>query len=104
MRLPIFALLFAAALALTVIVLKLGTQSTNRGQTAPLLFALSALGVLLWALVSMTAFEVTTVSGGTEFSYSYPSLAGVGAIGAAINLFAMVKAAASSIEFGGMST
>lgn len=103
MRLPIFLLLFASALVATFLVLKLGTD--RRGaDVATMLFALSAGAMMLWMLVAMTSFSVITVSNGTEHQYSYPSLAAVAALGAAINLFAFAKAAIETIDFGGMTT
>lgn len=103
MRLPLFGLLFACALVTTFVILKVGMDGRS-SRRASFLVALSAAGILLWGLVSMSAFEVVTVSNGTELTYSYPSLAVVGVIGAAVCLYSLAKSAVETISFGGMST
>ena len=102
MRLPIWLLLFAAALVSTFVVIKVGTERSD-AQAATLVFVLGAAGAVVWGIVSMSAFELVSLDGGTEHTYSYPSLAVLAVIGAGINLFAMAKAAIETIDFGGMS-
>ena len=85
MRLPLFALLFAAALLGTAVALRLSTtvRSTDGIGFAT---ALSAGTAALWMVVIISAFEVVSVSGGSEISNSYPGLAVLGVIGVGVSI------------------
>lgn len=96
MDLLLFALLFAAALSGTAIMLRVAM--TRSSQSAVQFATVISGGVaLLWLLITVSAFELTTVSGGSEFSYSYPSLSAVGVIGVGLSLLVLYKGAVESL-------
>ena len=97
MRLPLYAILFTAALVGTFIALRLAL--TVRGGSG-VRFATTLSGGLvgLWLLVVITSFNVVTVSNGTEFSHSYPGLAVFGFLGLGVSLLILGK---GSIELLG---
>lgn len=96
MRLPLFMLLFAVALLVTALTIYTGLKGRSEARTG---VVLSAAGLGVCGLVTMSAFQVVTVSGGQEFTYSYPTLAIVGVIAGAVNVFALFKSSVE--EFGG---
>ena len=97
MRLPLFALLFAAALVATFVVFSVGMRR-NSDAAARLVLVVSAGAIVLWGVTAMSAFEVVTVSNGTEFQNSYPSLAVLSALGGAANLFALYQSAIRTLD------
>jgi len=97
MRLPIFILLLGAALVGTAVALKIGTSTTRRA-SVEFATALSAGTAALWILVTISAFHVVSLDGGTEITHSYPGLGVLGVVGVAISVAVVVK---GSIELLG---
>ncbi|MDR9381772.1 MAG: hypothetical protein RI560_08915 [Natronomonas sp.] len=97
MRLPLYAILFTAALLGTFITLRMAM--TARSQTE-IEFATTISAALagIWLLVVITSFNVVTVSNGTEFSHSYPGLAVLGFVGMGVSTLILGK---GSIELLG---
>ena len=97
MRLPIYLVLLVTSLVGTAVALRLSTTVRSRSgiQYAT---TLSAALVGLWLLVVVSSFNVVSVSGGSEFTNSYPGLAAVGVIGAGVSIVILGK---GSIELLG---
>jgi uncharacterized protein GlcG (DUF336 family) len=90
MRLPLFALLLAVAFLGTTVALRLGlTVSDDAG--VQFATALSAGALVVWLLVTVSAFNVVTVSGGSTITNSYPSLGALGVIGAGVSTLILGK-------------
>lgn len=90
MRLPIFVLLLGAAFVGTAAALRLST--TVRDQSGvQFATALSAGTLAVWLLVTVAAFNVVTVSGGTEISNSYPGLGALGVVGVGVSTLILAK-------------
>lgn len=85
MRLPIFILLLASALAGTASALRLATSVRERSGVL-LSVGLAAGSVVLWLLVTISAFNVVSVSNGTELVNSYPSLGVLGVLGVGVSV------------------
>jgi hypothetical protein len=90
MRLPIFALLLAVAFVGTAVALRLGLTVRDE---AGIQFAtaLSAGALVVWLLVTVSAFTGVTVSGGSTITNSYPSLGALGVIGAGVSTLILGK-------------
>jgi hypothetical protein len=97
MRLPIFILLFGAALLATGIALRVATQSRNQ-PAVQFATALSGGGVGLWLIVLISAFNVVTVSNGSELQHSYPSLAALGVAGVGVSTLILVKGSIEMLD------
>lgn len=85
MRLPIFLVLFAAALLGTAAALRMATSVTQRDDVM-YATALSGGTVFMWLLVTISAFNVVSVSNGTEITNSYPSLGVLGVVGVGVSI------------------
>lgn len=85
MRLPIFLVLLAAALVGTAAALRLAT-SVSRRQDIMFATALSGGTVFVWLLVTISAFNVVSVSNGSELANSYPSLGVLGVVGVGVSI------------------
>lgn len=90
MRLPIYVLLLAAALLGTAAALRLATQVASR-QGVEYATGLSAATAVVWLLVTIASFNVVSVSGGTEFTNSYPSLGVLGVLGVGVSVLILGK-------------
>jgi len=90
MRLPIFLLLLGAALVGTTVALRVAT-TTSRRQGVTFATGLSAGTVAIWLLVTISAFNVVTVSGGSEFVHSYPGLGVIGVVGVGVSVLILGK-------------
>lgn len=90
MRLPIFLLLLGVALVGTAIALRLST-TVSREQDVMFATGLAAGTAAIWLLVTISAFEVVTVSGGSELSNSYPSLGVLGVLGVGVSVLILGK-------------
>lgn len=90
MRLPIFVLLLAGALVGTGLALRL-SMTVRREAGVRFATGLSAATAVLWLLVTIAAFNVVSVSGGSELTYSYPSLGVLGVLGAGISVLILGK-------------
>ena len=90
MQLGIFLVLLVAALVGTGIALRLATTVTTDSGVAYAV-GLSAATTVLWLLVTVSAFNITTASGGTEFQHSYPSLAVIGVLGVGVSIVVLGK-------------
>jgi len=90
MRLPIFLLLFAAGLVGTGIALRTATSTTQR-QGIAFATGTAAGMVAIWLLVTVGAFNVVSVSGGTEITHSYPGLGVLGVVGVGISVLILGK-------------
>ena len=90
MRLPIFLVLFAAALLGTGLALRGATTAQGRQDVA---FATGIGGgsAALWLLTVVGAFNVVSVSGGETITNSYPSLAVLGIVGVGVSLLVLAK-------------
>lgn len=97
MRLPIFVLLFAASLVGTAVALRLATTVNSRSGVG-YATGLSAGLTGLWLLVVISSFNVVSISGGSEFTYSYPGLAVVGVVGTGVSILVLAN---GSIELLG---
>ena len=85
MQLAIFVLLLASALVATGLALRLATSVRNRSGVA-FSVGLAAGGLVLWLLVTVSAFSVTTISDGVEMTHSYPSLGVLGVLGVGVTV------------------
>lgn len=85
MQLAIFLLLLASALVATGVALRLATSVRNRSGVA-FSVGLAAGGLVLWLLVTISAFNVVTISDGVETVYSYPSLGVLGVLGVGVSV------------------
>ncbi|RAW44094.1 hypothetical protein DQW50_16360 [Halorubrum sp. 48-1-W] len=90
MRLPIFLVLFSSALLGTAGALRLATTVRDR-QGIQYAVGLSAGCVVLWLLVTISAFNLVSVSGGSEFTHSYPSLGVLGVLGVGVSILVLTK-------------
>jgi len=92
MRLPIFVLLLAVALVGTAIALRLGLTVSQASEVE---FATGLAGgtAAVWLLVTIAAFNVVTVSNGTEIANSYPSLGVLGVVGVGVSVLIFGKGA-----------
>jgi len=90
MRLPIFLVLLAGALVGTAIALRLATSTTDR-QAVEFATGLAAGTAATWLLVTVAAFNVVSVSGGTEITHSYPSLGAFGVLGVGVSTLILGK-------------
>jgi hypothetical protein len=99
MRLPIYAILLAASLVGTAVALRLST--TVRAESG-IRFATALSGGLtgLWLLVTITSFNVVSVSNGSEIAHSYPGLAVIGVLGTGVSILILAK---GSIELLGQT-
>lgn len=97
MRLPIYAVLLAAALVGTAAALRLSTTVNDRGglQFAT---ALSAGTAAVWLVVTVASFNIVSISGGTEFTNSYPSLAAVAVAGAGVSTLVLAKGSLTLLD------
>ena len=90
MRLPIFVVLLIAALAGTAAALRLSLRVRDR-QGVGYATGLAAGTLVVWLLVTVSAFNVVTVSGGTELTYSYPALGVFGVLGVGVSTLILGK-------------
>jgi len=90
MELLIFVVLLACALVGTAIALRLATTRSD-AQSIQFATGLSAATAIVWILVSISAFNVTSYSGGSEFTHSYPSLGVLGVLGVGVSLLILLK-------------
>jgi hypothetical protein len=90
MRLPIFLVLLAAGLVGTAAALRLATRVSDR-QGVAFATGLGAGCVVVWLLVSISAFNVVTVSNGSELTHSYPSLGVLGVLGVGVSILVLGK-------------
>ena len=90
MRLPIFLVLLAAGLIGTAVALRLSTTVADRGGVT-FATALSAGTLAVWLLVTIAAFNVTSVSNGSTITNSYPSLGAFGVAGAGVSTLILAK-------------
>ena len=80
MRLPIFLLLFGAALIGTGVALRTAT-TTQRRQGVAFATGIGGGSVALWLLVTI----------GTEITHSYPGLAVLGIVGVGVSMLVLAK-------------
>jgi hypothetical protein len=97
MRLPIFLVLLSASLIGTAVALRLGT-TTSRESGVQFATALSGGLTGMWLLVTIAAFNVVSVSNGSELTHSYPGLAVLGVLGVGVSVLVLAK---GSIELLG---
>jgi hypothetical protein len=97
MRLPIFLVLLAASMLGTAVALELGT-TTSRESAVQFATVLSGGLVGTWLLVTIAAFNVVSVSNGSELTHSYPGLAVLGVLGTGVSVLVLAK---GSIELLG---
>lgn len=97
MRLPIFLVLFAAGLVGTGVALRTAT-STTRQQGVQFATGLSAGLAAVWLLVTIGAFNVVSVSNGTELTHSYPGLAALGVVGVGVSVLILGKGSLELLE------
>jgi hypothetical protein len=90
MRLPIFIVLLAAALVGTAAALRLATRVRDQ-QGVSFATGLSAGTLVLWLLVTVSAFNVVSVSNGAELANSYPSLGVLGVLGVGVSTLILGK-------------
>lgn len=90
MRLPIFVLLLAAALVGTGAALRL-SMTVRDEAGVQFATALSAGTAALWLLVTVSSFNVLTVSGGSSITNSYPSLGALGVVGVGASILILGK-------------
>jgi hypothetical protein len=100
LRLPIFLVLLSASLVGTAVALRLGTTTTRESGVQ---FATVLSGGLVgtWLLVTIAAFNVVSVSNGSELTHSYPGLAVLGVLGVGVSVLVLAK---GSIELLGDTT
>jgi len=96
-RLPIFLVLLGAALVGTGVALRL---SMTVRDMAGIQFAtaLSAGTAALWLLVTISAFNVVTVSNGSTITNSYPSLGAFGAVGVGASILILSKGSLALLD------
>lgn len=92
MQISIFVLLLAGALVATGVALRMATTVRNRSGVAYSV-GLAAGSVVLWLLVTSSAFSVTTISDGQELTHSYPSLGVVGVLGVGVSVLIVGRGA-----------
>ena len=97
MRLPIFLVLLSASLVGTAVALRLGT-TTTRESGVQFATALSGGLVGTWLLVTIAAFNVVTVSNGTELANSYPGLGALGVVGAGVSVLILGKGSLALLD------
>ena len=97
MRLPIFMLLLGGALIGTAYALRL-SMTVSREQDIMFATALSAGTAILWLLVTIAAFNVVTVSNGTELANSYPGLGALGVVGAGVSVLILGKGSLALLD------
>ena len=97
MRLPIFLVLLSASLVGTAVALRLGT-TTSRESGVQFATALSGGLVGTWLLVTIAAFNVVTVSNGTELANSYPGLGALGVVGAGVSVLILGKGSLALLD------
>jgi uncharacterized protein GlcG (DUF336 family) len=90
MRLPLFALLLAVAFVGTAVALRLGLTVRDEAGVQ-FATALSAGALVVWLLVTISAFNVVTVSGGSTITNSYPGLGALGVAGAGVSTLILGK-------------
>jgi hypothetical protein len=90
MRLPIFLVLLGAGLVGTAIALRTATSTTQRQGIAFATGTAAGL-VAVWLLVTIGAFNVVSVSGGTEITHSYPGLGVLGVVGVGVSTLILGK-------------
>jgi drug/metabolite transporter (DMT)-like permease len=90
MRLPIFLVLLAASMLGTAVALRLGT-TTTRESGVQFATALSGGLVGTWLLVTIAAFNVVSISNGSELTHSYPGLAVLGVLGTGVSILVLAK-------------
>lgn len=90
MRLPIFLLLLGGGLAGTAVALRTATSTTQRQGVAFATGTAAGL-VAVWLLVTVSAFNVVTVSNGTEITHSYPGLGVLGVLGVGVSALILAK-------------
>jgi len=90
MRLPIFLLLFGAGLIGTGVALRTAT-TTQRRQGVAFATGIGGGSVALWLLVTIGAFNVVSISNGTEITHSYPGLAVLGIVGVGVSMLVLAK-------------
>lgn len=90
MRLPIFVLLLGVGLVGTAIALRTATSTTRR-QGIAFATGVAAGLVVVWLLVTIGAFNVVSVSGGTELTHSYPGLGVLGVVGVGVSVLILGK-------------
>ena len=97
MQLGIFLVVLAAALVGTGVALRMATRVRDR---SGILFSvgLAAGSLVMWLLVTVSAFSVTTVSNGTEITHSYPSLGILGVLGVGVTVLIVGRGAIAVIE------
>lgn len=90
MRLPIFLVLLSASLIGTALALRLATTVSDESGVG---YATALSGGLtgLWLLVTISAFNVVSVSNGSELTHSYPGLAVVGVLGTGVSILVLAK-------------
>jgi len=97
MRLPIFLVLLGAALVGTGVALRL--SMTVRDESGiQFATALSAGTAALWLLVTVSAFNVVTVSNGTEITNSYPSLGAFSVVGVGASILILGKGSLALLD------
>jgi uncharacterized protein GlcG (DUF336 family) len=97
MRLPIFVLLLGAAFVGTAAALRLSTTVSDQSGVQ-FATALSAGTLAVWLLVTVSAFNVVTVSGGSTITNSYPSLGALGVVGAGVATLILGKGSLTLID------
>ena len=85
MQVGIFIVLLAGALAATGYALRLATSVNDRSGIA-FSVGLASGGLVLWLLVTVSAFNVVVVEGGNENVFSYPSLGVLGVLGVGVSV------------------
>jgi hypothetical protein len=90
MRLPIFLVLFGAGLIGTGVALRAATTAQRR-QAVAFATGIGGGSVALWLLVTIGAFNVVTVSNGSEITHSYPGLAVLGVVGVGVSMLVLAK-------------
>lgn len=97
MRLPIYLLLLAVAFVGTAAAFRLSTTVNDRSGE---LFAtgVSAGTLVVWLLVSVSSFNVVTISGGSSIANSYASLGALGVIGAAVSTLILGKGSLTLLD------
>lgn len=101
----IYVLLLTVAVLGTAIVIMWGARGDVGGVSADTRTGIVASAALLiiWGLLAVNAFEITSVSGGQEITHSYPQLAWVALAGGAIALYSLLQATIEEInETGGI--
>ena len=97
MRLPIYVVLLLTALVGTGVALRL--SMTVRDEAGfQFATALSAGTAALWLLVTVSSFNVLTVSGGSSITNSYPSLGALGVIGVAASILILGKGSLALLD------